>query len=334
VARVFIGVPTLNRPRLVQETIESVRRQTFGDLRVVVSDNGSSAEARDTIERYIADLGDPRFSFHRQPMNCGEYGQGWFFFDQAQGHDFLIILHDDDLLEPDYVAEAVRVLDRETACDVFAADPSIIDIHGVVSPELTADFLRDHGRTNAAEGVYDIRTTHMMWGFTTISGTMFRPSALRASGFVDDDCHGNFPFEFNLFLRLGDVGAKGWHSKRQLMHVRFHEGSFRSGFSLGDNPHVVRTMLKLLARRHYDGPVERRRKVIVSRLRRAEALIRLREGDLGRCRSGLGDALRESFGPKAVSTAALAWVCPSLLRSSLPPLVQELTPPPAPRSFA
>src|ERR1700730_1719730 len=78
--KVFIGIPTFNRPLIVRDTSMSVRAQTFGDYRVVVSDNVSSGDAADQVERFVAELEDPRFVFHRQTENGGEDGQGRFFF--------------------------------------------------------------------------------------------------------------------------------------------------------------------------------------------------------------------------------------------------------------
>lgn len=326
-SRVLIGIPTYNRPDLVIQAIDSVRRQTFDDLTVIVSDNRSEQAAAAQVEAYVASLDDPRFSFVSQPINGGEYGQGWYFYDQAQAFDYLIILHDDDLLEPHFVAGAVGVLDAQDAADVFVADPTIIDGEGAASATATADYLRSHGRTGAAQGAYDIGVRHILQGFTPVSGTAFRVSTLRRSGFVDEDCHGNFPFEFNLFLRLGDIGATGWFCKEPLLRVRFHAKSLRQSGIL-DDPHVVDCMLRLLQRRRYSGIVEQRRRTLVASLLRAEALIRLRSGDLVGCRQSLVFALAERAGPTTLAVAALAWTCPPLLVAILPRLPQRQAPPP------
>jgi polysaccharide export outer membrane protein len=332
--RILICVPSLNRPRLVLETVESLRRQTCADFHVLVSDDGSEPEASASVERRLAEMGDPRIIYHRHPTTCGEYGQGWFFYDRAQDYEFMAVLHDDDLLEPGYVGAALAALDAAPGADVFLANPRLIDAAGQLSPSMTADYLRDHGRNGASEGLYDVRAGHLMSGFTPISGTVLRVAALRASGFVDEDCHGNFPFEFDLFLRLGDRGAKGWFNPEPLLRFRYHDQSMRHGMHLGDNPHVVRTMLKLLGRRRYEGALERRRRVIMSRLLRADGLIRLREGDLAGCRRSLGQAVREHPSPKAIAAAALAWAGPGMLRSRLPPLTLLKIPPPVVRPAA
>jgi glycosyltransferase involved in cell wall biosynthesis len=320
-ATVFVGVPTLNRPHLVADTIASLHRQTFGDYRVVVSDNRSDGDAADRVAGHIERLADVRFSFYRQPENGGEYGQGRFFFGVSDGHEFFMILHDDDMLDPEYLEIGVRTLRRHPDCALFAANPHAIDGAGLRWPTRSAAYRKRHGREGMSEGPFDILSTHVMHGLTPISGTLFRRSDLERSGFADPDGRGNYPFECDVFLRLGDLRARGWFTPRELVSLRFHDHSMRNYLRLVDNPPVVHAMLGLFDRRRFAGPLERRRKVLISRLHRAEALIKLRQGDVAGCRTSLRLALRENRRPhRGWALAPLAWLCPGLLRAMAPPL--------------
>jgi hypothetical protein len=142
----------------------------------------------------------------------------------------------------------------------------------------------------------------MASGFTPISGTLFRTRALHLSGFVDSDCDGNFPFELNIFTRLGDIGATGWFEPDALVGFRYHDGALRHTLGLMRNPAVVGTMLRILERRHYTGVPERRRRMIVARLHRAQAEIRLEAGD----REGARAALRRACAVHRLSPRAWA----------------------------
>ena len=301
-ARVFVGIPTLDRPEYVMQTVASLRAQRFGDWRAIVSDNGSDPETRDHIERAIMALGDPRIGFHRQPVNLGEYGQGRFLFALADDCELFMILHDDDVLLPDLLTRGVAALDAAPDAALYVADPWLIDRHGLRSATRTQTYRHDHGRDERSPGRFSILDTHLATGFTPISGTLFRTAALADAGLVDPDCHGNFPFECNVMLRLGDIGATGWFDPTPLIEVRYHAASLRNTLKLMDNPRVVRTMLTLFERRHYSGINERRRLALVSRLHRADALIRLREGDGKGSRAALADACRAN--PRSVK----AWM--------------------------
>lgn len=318
---IFIGIPTLNRPQLVRETLRSVLDQTCGDYTVIVSDNCSEPAASESVRRHVESLGDARVRYHLQPENVGEYGQGRFFFKAAAGSEYFMILHDDDVLKPDYLRRALESLRAHPSCACFVANPFLMDGQGRVSPDVTAAYLSEHGRLGAAPGEFDILATHLGCGFTPISGTVFRTAALRESGFVDEDCHGNYPFECNIFLRLGDLGMRGWFLPEELLGFRYHSESLRNYLKLMDNHHVVDTMIRLFARRRYRGANERRRRVVLSRLYRARALIRLRSGDSAQGRRASVLALRENVRSlKAWLLSAGIWLAPGLLRRLLPEL--------------
>lgn len=277
-ARVFIGIPTLNRPRLVRETVLSVMAQTRADWLAVVSDNVSAEAARDDVRQWVAGLGEPRVGFFAQPVNGGEYGQGRFFFAQALEHgcDYLVILHDDDVLRPDFVASAVAALDAAPGCAFYVCNPSIIDDAGAPQPEWSASFDRRWGREGTPGGEIDVLDTHMACGFTPISGAFFRVASLRDSGFVDPDLHGCFPFESNIFLRLGERGAKAWFDPERRFSLRWHQQQMINWGFLNDEQ-IVRSTITLFERRRFSGINERRRRQTLARLYRVLALHRARD---------------------------------------------------------
>lgn len=311
--RIFIGIPTLNRPRFVRETIASVRAQTYQDFSVVVSDNASSADDAASVADHVEAFRDPRFAFHRQPRNIGEYGQGRYFFQRSAGHEFFVILHDDDLLKPAYLERAVAALSRDPALAYFAANPCIMDENGRRDPAATARYLARHGRTGRGDGPIDVLHALLFHDFTPISGTFFRRSALEASGFVDDGCYGLYPFEPNVFLRLGDGGARAWFCAEELLDIRFHGGSIRSQLDLLGNIQMVDTLTRLFAKRRYTGACERRRRQFLGRLGRARALYYLRAGKHAEARVEFRRALAQSPSLRTCLLAPLALAAPGLV---------------------
>lgn len=320
-ARVFIGIPTLNRPHYVRETIQSVLGQTFTDYTVVVSDNVSAPEVRESVARYVEGLNDDRFRFEQQPSNCGEYGQGRYFFSQVRDEDYFVILHDDDVLKPNYLERAVRQLDQTPQHAFFVANPYAMNADGKFSADKTRWFMSYYGRDGQNQGQIDVLHKLLKCGFSPISGTCFRAEALRKSGFVDADCTGNFPFEMNIFLRLGECGASAWFCTEELLGFRFHSESLLSYLHLMENMQVVQTMTRLLERRNFTGENEHRRRVLLGRMYRAASLIKLRRGDTAGARSdALTAVLWNARSPKNVLTAPAVWIAPPLLRRALPKL--------------
>ena len=314
--RVLIGIPTFNRPQFVVSAVRSILAQTFADWRAIVSDNASSAQTRESIRKFVADLGDPRVTFHQQESNLGEYGQGWHFFRKAQsdGFEYLAILHDDDVMEPSLIESGVTALDRRPEMAFFACNPHVMTVDGVRSSSLTAHFDRRSRRIGVQEGEIDVLSTHMACGFTPISGAFFRVRALVDSGFVDDDLYGCVPFENNIFVRLGERGAKAWFDPRRLLAFRSHSEQMQKTDYL-NNEDYVRLTIRLFERRRFTGRNEHKRRQALGRLYRIEALHKVRVGDNSAARSKVAAAIRAN--PASVSNwlvAATTLVAPLLAK--------------------
>jgi cellulose synthase/poly-beta-1,6-N-acetylglucosamine synthase-like glycosyltransferase len=304
-AKIFVGIPTLNRPDMVQETIWSLLHQTRCDWRAVVSDNVSEGDASARVETFVRGLADDRISFHQQPVNGGEYGQGRYFFEQAQrgGEDFMVIVHDDDLIEPTFLEAAVSALERNREAAFFVCNPTVISAVGQPRPEWSRDFDRRWGREGVAEGFIDVLDTHMRSGFTPISCAFFRTSALIASGFVDQDLSGCFPFESNVFLRLGERGMQAWFSPDRLFRLRWHSQQMINWGFLNSET-IVEATIRLFERRQFTAENERRRRQTLGRLHRVDALHRASAGDKAGARTAARAAIRAN--PQSVRTWLVA----------------------------
>ena len=326
--KVYIGIPTVNRPQLVRETIASVLGQTYSDIKITVSDNCSKREAVESVRRHIESLADDRIEFHVQPTDVGEYGQGRFFMEQAQGYDYLMILHDDDVLENTYLEKSVAILENHPDLSLFIANPYLMNEAGVVSRADTQKYLNVRHRNNMNDGRIDVLKGFFGFGITSVSGTLFRTDALHQSGFVDSNGLGNYPFECDLFLRLGDINATAWFASEQMLGFRFHSSSMRNYMNIMENRHVVTGLTKLLSTRQYSGNIERRRRILLGRLHRAYSLICLREGDYERSRSSIVRAFRENkLSPKAWLVAPFIFLLPGILRRALPELHESAVAP-------
>lgn len=315
-ARVLVGIPTYNRPEFVRDAVYSVLSQTYADWRLIVSDNASDEPARAEISKFIADLAHPQVSFHQQKRNAGEYGQGRFFYAQAlaDGSDYLVILHDDDVMVPSFLESAMGALDARPELAFFACNPYVMTGDGTHSEELTEQFMEQWQRKDVCQGEIDVLSTHMRSGFTPVSGAFFRMSALQVSGFVDDDLHGCFPFESNIFLRLGERGARAWFCPRRLLGFRWHSEQM-TNWGFLQNEQVVSTTIQLYERRRFKGENEKRRRQLLGRLHRILAVHRARAGDVRGTRKEAATAIRSN--PTSVRTwiiGPLALVSPFLLR--------------------
>jgi glycosyltransferase involved in cell wall biosynthesis len=108
---VSIGLPTFNRASSLRKAIESVLRQDYKDMELIISDNASSDETQTVCEEYASR--DKRVRYLRQPSNCGMTANFREVLAHASG-EYFMWLSDDDWLGSSYISRCVRELeDRE-----------------------------------------------------------------------------------------------------------------------------------------------------------------------------------------------------------------------------
>jgi glycosyltransferase involved in cell wall biosynthesis len=104
----------------VQEAIDSVLRQTWPDVQLIVVDDASKDDSASVIQRCVEDV--PTITFLRQDANtgnCRAFNHGLAY---AQG-DYIIDLAADDVLLPDRIQKGVEALTSAgDACGVNFTD--------------------------------------------------------------------------------------------------------------------------------------------------------------------------------------------------------------------
>jgi len=94
-ALVSVVIPTHNRAALLHRAIESVRRQTYPNLEIIVVDDASTDETRMVVERLI----DPRIRYLRHAVSRGGSAARNTGIKAATG-EYIAFLDDDDEWEP------------------------------------------------------------------------------------------------------------------------------------------------------------------------------------------------------------------------------------------
>lgn len=102
---VTIGVPVYQGQDMLPVTLECLRTQTYGNLDVLISVDGSDDPSIDACKPFLS---DSRFRLHVQPARLGWAGNhDWTV--RARRGDFYIYQQHDDQVSPDYVEALVTV---------------------------------------------------------------------------------------------------------------------------------------------------------------------------------------------------------------------------------
>jgi glycosyltransferase involved in cell wall biosynthesis len=127
--RVSIGLPVYNGEEFLDETLESLVTQSYGDLEIIIADNASTDGTAEICQRYVQ--ADPRVSYYRNPTNTGGGPNANEVFTKARGEYFKWASHD-DVCAPKFVERCVEALDRDPAA--VLAFPQMVDIDAEGKP--------------------------------------------------------------------------------------------------------------------------------------------------------------------------------------------------------
>jgi glycosyltransferase involved in cell wall biosynthesis len=119
--RVTIGIPTYNRAiKTLPATLQSALAQTYSNIELVVSDNCSTDDTENVVRRFGS-----RVHYIRQTENLGLNGNLNACVDRATG-DYVLLLHDDDLIDPDFVESCMDAVDGSTSVGLIRTGVRII----------------------------------------------------------------------------------------------------------------------------------------------------------------------------------------------------------------
>lgn len=262
--RVYIGIPTRNRPVFVRDAIRSVLAQTYTNLRVLVTDNDSDPGIADDVRKHIATLADPRITFVSNAVADGERGQTLYNFSRCE-EPYFMLLHDDDRLQPTLVERAVRTLEADASLAFFASGQNLIDDQGIVLPEESTRYNRWLGRHHLADGpIANVLEVTLKGGAFSMSGAVFRHDIMARLGFVDPD-GGGFPIDMITYMRIGEAGYSGYFATEHLVDYRWHNGQSRVKHENWTfNEWMIEKYVTQLEARRYDGGAEQLRRSLLS----------------------------------------------------------------------
>jgi len=108
--RIRVCIPVAKPLRFVEAAISSLTSQKFSDWSAVVLDDRGDLE----LATYVNNLSDPRFTYVG-PTSSPGIAANWNRSFRYADAEFLFLLHDDDVLEPEFLSDAVRLLDAHPA---------------------------------------------------------------------------------------------------------------------------------------------------------------------------------------------------------------------------
>lgn len=199
---ITIAIPTFGRPDLLREAVDSALAQENPgcEYEVIVVDNDPEADS--PTGHVMAGYDDPRLRYFRNSRNVGLFSNWNRAFELARG-EWVALLHDDDVLNPDYLSAMVAHLRRRPRAGAIMANFEVLDQRvsgrtGVESPTGSPSRSSDT-RLTRIRPTQSIVFDRNVYGAPTC-GSIFRRGFVLAAGGFDDDCPSAdwfFTFRFN-----------------------------------------------------------------------------------------------------------------------------------------
>ena len=105
------------KSRYLDMMLSSIKNQTFGDYKVLISDDCSPEDIFAVCEPYLE---DPRFSYRKNENNMGQEDlvSHWNLLLNLCDTDYMILAGDDDVYEPAFLKEIDRLSNKYTNADL------------------------------------------------------------------------------------------------------------------------------------------------------------------------------------------------------------------------
>lgn len=244
-----IAIPTFNRVGWIGACVRAALAQSFDSFEVVVSDNASS----DGTAEVLASIQDARLRVLRQAANIGPNGN-WNACVAAARGSYLVLLCDDDLVDPHFLARCAEFARQEVPVIVALGD--VLHHEGAAGREPARRSQRL--ATSLCSGVdvlFEFLRGHISPQLCTVA---MRTDRLRArGGFPADHPHTGDLVCWVPLLLEGQAGFVNESCGAR----RSHEGTLTAGFSLDTRIADIAKLSSVIAdtarQRWSDGPVAR-----------------------------------------------------------------------------
>jgi glycosyltransferase involved in cell wall biosynthesis len=113
-----IVIPTFNRLSLLKQTLLSAQNQDYLNLEIIVVDNHSNDGTLEYLQNAMRE--DQRIRLVRRPENIGPIENPRRVLEHVSGK-YLLILSDDDLIEPAICSAAVEIMQAKKEVSLYIA---------------------------------------------------------------------------------------------------------------------------------------------------------------------------------------------------------------------
>jgi glycosyltransferase involved in cell wall biosynthesis len=214
---VSVLVTVYMRTQFISSALESVLNQTFRDYEIIILDDSGNSICKDICKHFLG-MGHVRYQANSQTLGVAcSLRNG---INDSKG-EFVAILNDDDLWEPDFLASLLPPLQADSRRVLAFSDHSLINANGELELEATEANTARYGRAFLPEGEIANPAEFVLVknGVPLAMASVFRKKALDTSSLTQSLAGA---YDFWISCALASTRGTFYYVPRRLTSWRLH----------------------------------------------------------------------------------------------------------------
>lgn len=192
---VSVCIPAYNNAGYIKDTIQSVLKQTYQNIELIVVDDHSTDNTVEVLES----VQDERLKIYRNEKNLGMVGNWNRCLELATG-EYVKLICADDMIAKNAIEKEAKAMRRNPSVNLVESDTRLVDING----KKTGQFRR-FPKSGIVDGRKLARVSLMIQNFYGAPvNNLIRRSALEKTGGFDTSF--TYILDFDMWLRLSCTG--------------------------------------------------------------------------------------------------------------------------------
>jgi len=140
---VSVLIPTFNRAHYFRYALDSVLRQTYANIEIVITDNSTNDETYNIVQPFLQDY--PSIKYYRNPENIGPVLNFIKAYELSSG-EYINFLMDDDMFHPNKIEKMMPyfINDLNKEISLVTSHRSFVDQNGNLIPDTIYNKQRFH----------------------------------------------------------------------------------------------------------------------------------------------------------------------------------------------
>lgn len=263
---VSVIMPTYKQSELMHKAVESVLRQTYSNIELIVIDDNKEESYKEENKSYFDSINDARVIYSQNEVNLGSAGSRNRGISMAKG-EYITFLDDDDYYLDAKIEKQIEAMIEKDA-EASVCNLILFNKSGKIIDERKRRYLKKKE---------PLLTAHLKYHITGTDTMMYKTEVLREiGGFDTEDLGDEFYLMYKVLKKIERFAYVNYDGAYAIVHKQ-------TGLSSGDNKIRAEKMLMEFKRTHFSTLKRKDRRYIKMRHNTVLAMAYKKNRAYGKC---------------------------------------------------